>query len=87
VTVVNLSPAVADEQGLDVFAGPGVLIRAVDRGFAMNAGLRPGDIVRQVNGQRIGSVRDLAGVLGAPARAWQVTIERNGQQITATFSA
>jgi S1-C subfamily serine protease len=51
----------------------------------MNAGLRPGDIVRQVNGRKIETVRDLAVAAGTAAPAWQVTIERNGQQITATF--
>lgn len=84
-TVVNLSPAVADELGLDTFAGQGVLVSKLGRGFAMNVGLRPGDIVRQVNGRKIYTVRDLATVTAAPAPAWQVTIERNGQQITATF--
>jgi len=84
-TVVNLSPAVADELGMDAFAGTGVLVSKLARGLAMNAGLRPGDIVRQVNGRRIATVRDLAEAAAAPAAAWQVTIERNGQQITATF--
>ena len=82
-TVVNLSPAVADELGLDLFAGPGVLVTNIGRGFAMNAGFRPGDIVRAINGRRIDSVRDLVGLVNAPAPAWQVTIERGGREITA----
>lgn len=84
-TVVNLSPAVADELGLDVFGGPGVLVTNIGRGFAMNAGLRQGDLIRAVNGRRIESVRDLVGAVRVAAPAWQVTIERGGQQITATF--
>jgi len=84
-TVVNLSPAVADELGMDTFAGQGVLVSKLTRGLAMNVGLRPGDIVRQVNGRQIQTVQDLAEAVGTPAAAWQVTIERNGQQITATF--
>ena len=51
----------------------------------MNVGLRPGDIVRQVNGRKIESVRDLADAVSTPAPTWQVTIERNGQPVTATF--
>src|SRR5690606_23001218 len=58
-TVVNLSPAVADELGIDPFLGPGVLVTSIGRGFAMNAGFRPGDLIREVNGRRIGSVADL----------------------------
>ena len=84
-TVVNLSPAVADELGVDPFMGPGVMVIRVGRGFAMNAGMRPGDMIRSVNGREIRSVRDLVSVLDAGAGAWQVTIQRNGQQITANF--
>ncbi|WP_293907969.1 Do family serine endopeptidase [Phenylobacterium sp.] len=86
-TVVNLSPAVADEVGLDVFSGPGVLVTGVGRGLAMNIGLRPGDVIREVNGVKIEAVRDLAGVIATPQRAWKVTIQRGGQTVTATFSA
>ncbi|MCR5880742.1 Do family serine endopeptidase [Phenylobacterium sp. J367] len=86
-TVVNLSPAVADELGIDVFTGPGVLITNVGRGFAMNAGFRPGDIVRAVNGREVSSTRDLTGALAARVPAWQITIQRNGQIVTATYRA
>lgn len=84
-TVVNLSPAVADELGLDPFLGRGVLVTNIGRGFAMNAGLRPGDLIRRVNGRDIATVRDLTSVLGSGGGQWQVTIERNGQEITANF--
>lgn len=84
-TVVNLSPAVAEELGLDPFLGRGVLVTNISRGFAMNAGLRPGDLVKRVNGREIGSVRELTGVLGSGQGQWQVTIERNGQEVTANF--
>jgi Do/DeqQ family serine protease len=86
-TVVNLSPAVADELGIDAFTGPGVLVTGIGRGLAMNTGLRPGDLIREVNGVRIGAVRDLATAVATPQRTWRVTIERNGQQATVTFSA
>jgi Do/DeqQ family serine protease len=85
-TVVNLSPAVADELGLDPFAGPGVLVTRIGRGYAMNTGLQPGDIVRAVNGQEIRSVRDLAGAVATRNSVWRFTIERNGRELTATLS-
>ena len=84
-TVINLSPAAADELGVDPFLGPGVLISGVGRGFALGSGFRPGDIIRSVNGRRIDSVRDLVSALEAPARGWQITLERGGQTITANF--
>jgi hypothetical protein len=42
--------------------------------------------VREVNGARINSVRDLAAAASAEARTWRVTIERAGRQVTATFA-
>jgi Do/DeqQ family serine protease len=83
-TVVNLSPATADELGLDTFS-QGVMVTKVLGGPAAQVGLQPGDIVRSVNGRRIAAVRDLAAATSVRASVWQVTIERNGQQITATF--
>lgn len=85
-TVVNLSPAVADELGIDPFTPAGVMVTGVQRGLALNVGLRPGDIVREVNGVRITTVRTLTDTLSTPQRGWRVTIERNGQLVTATFS-
>jgi len=84
-TVVNLSPAVADELGLDPFMGRGVMVTNISRGFAMNAGLRPGDLVKKVNGRAVGDVRELMGILAAGGGQWQVTIERGGQEITGNF--
>jgi Do/DeqQ family serine protease len=84
-TVVNLSPAVADQIGMDPFTSPGVVITSNGRGIAAQAGLRPGDIVRAVNGRRVANVRDLVTLLNTPGRTWQITIERDGQEVTGTF--
>lgn len=84
-TVINLSPAAADQLGLDPFLGRGVLVTNIGRGFAMNAGLRPGDMIRRVNGRDVNSVRDLMGAVSGGDRQWQITIERAGQEITANF--
>ncbi|MDB5467557.1 MAG: serine protease [Phenylobacterium sp.] len=84
-TVVNLSPAVAEELGLDPFGGAGVLVTKIAGGAAAQVGLQPGDIIRAINGRKITDVRDLVGAVSVASRVWQVTIERNGQQVTATF--
>ena len=46
-----------------------------------------GDFVRSVNGRKIATVPDLVAATTARAQAWQVTIERNGQKVTASFPA
>lgn len=84
--VVDLSPAAADQLGLDPFAGPGVVVTRISgRSYAGSAGFRPGDIVREVNGRTIENTRDLQAALGEPARGWVVTIERDGRRITGQF--
>ncbi|MCK5911256.1 MAG: PDZ domain-containing protein, partial [Caulobacter sp.] len=85
-TVVNLSPAVAQDLGADPFAGRGVLVTRVGQGYALNAGLRAGDFIREVNGRPINTVAELAAATAGPGRVWVVTIERQGQRISARFS-
>lgn len=85
-TVVNLSPAVAQDLGVDPFAGKGVLVTRVGQGYALNAGLRPGDFIREVNGRPVNTVAELAAVAASQGRAWTVTIERQGQRISARFA-
>jgi S1-C subfamily serine protease len=83
--VINLSPATAEEQGLDPLAS-GVMIQAVDRrGFAGRFGFQPGDIIRSINGQVVRSTADLLRFTQARARGWRVEIQRGGQIITADF--
>ncbi|MDB5474890.1 MAG: serine protease [Phenylobacterium sp.] len=84
-TVVNISPAVADQVGIDPFTNPGVIITAGGQGLAAQAGLKTGDIIRAVNGRRVATVRDLVTALGNGGRVWQITIERDGQEATGTF--
>ena len=81
-TVVNLSPAVAEEVGADPFAS-GVLVTRVG-GVAAQAGFRPGDLVRAVNGRTVATVRDLAAALGG-AGDWRIVLDRDGQQVVAEF--
>ncbi len=86
--VVNLSPAAADELGIDPFDAPkGVMISSIDSAntYAASVGLQPGDIIREINGRQITSTADLQAVVNAGARGWRVTIQRHGQTITAQF--
>jgi len=83
-TVVNLSPAVAQAQGVDPFL-QGVMVTALGPGFAQSVGLRPGDIIRQVNGDVVTSTADLAARLATPSRGWTLAIQRGEQVITARF--
>ena len=80
-TVINLSPAAADEYGLDPFV-KGVALTKVG-GIAANQGFRPGDIIRAVNGQPVTSTAALASALQTDR--WRITLERAGREINAEF--
>lgn len=78
-TVMNLSPAVADELHLeDRFDG--VVISSIAPGStAERVGLRPGDIVRAINDDKVESTRALDAMTRLHPRLWQLDIERGGQ--------
>jgi len=84
-TVADLTPALADQLGADPVSGGVILAGVSGRSYAAAAGFQRGDIVRAVNGSRIGSVRELEEVLARNHRGWEVTIVRNGREVTGRF--
>ena len=80
-TVVNLSPAYAEEVGVDPFMR-GVFISGLLRRSAAGAnGLRPGDIVVELNGADVASTRALERELerGEGVGDWTLSIDRRGR--------
>jgi Do/DeqQ family serine protease len=84
VTVVNASPAVAEEMQLD--ASEGVVVAAVEDGsLAARVGLQKGDVLLSMNGERIASTRDLDRMARRGAPTWRITINRKGQVMTSVL--
>ena len=81
--VANLSPALADELQLDALAKGVVVITVAPGTPAARFGFRQGDIVRQINGQKIGSVSGLKSAL-VSQQGWAMAIQRGGQVLTLT---
>jgi Do/DeqQ family serine protease len=84
--VAQLSPALADELGLDPFqARDGVLVYSVPpRTIARGVGFQPGDVIREINGSSIRTSKDLEAAIkrietGAEG-IWRLAIDRNGQR-------
>jgi Do/DeqQ family serine protease len=79
--VANLSPAVAQELGLPS-EREGVVVTGLARGSpaALN-GIRPGDVLREVNGVEIARTSDLQEVTSQRIRAWQFVVERGGKTV------
>ncbi len=79
MVVANLSPAVADELGLDSGA-TGVV--ATDVSGPAQRFFRQGDIVEQVNGVEIDSVATLQATLDQADGGWNIAINRGGRTLT-----
>lgn len=78
-TVMNLSPAVADELRLDD-KFEGVVISSIQPGStAERVGLRPGDIIRAINEDKVETTRALDAMTRLHPRLWQLDIERGGE--------
>jgi Do/DeqQ family serine protease len=78
-TVMNLSPAVAEELRLEGTL-EGVVVAAVNpAGTAARVGLKAGDIIRSINEEDISSTRKLEAFTKAPPRLWEIEIERDGK--------
>jgi len=77
-TVENLSPAVAEELRVEEIRG--VVVRETESySPARRIGLRPGDIILEINGQRISRVRDLQTALRRNDGRWRLAIKRDDE--------
>jgi Do/DeqQ family serine protease len=77
--VANLSPAVAQELRIEA-DGSGVIVMAVKpRMPASRIGLRRGDIVLEVNDERVASVAALDKALKQAPGGWRLSFERDGK--------
>jgi Do/DeqQ family serine protease len=84
-TVVNLSPAVAEELGYN--GNPsGVIVSDVASGsIADQTGFAKGDVILAVNGRKVASTEDVSRATEARPRIWDLTIERNGRILRSQF--
>ena len=78
LVVANLSPAVADEVGLSADA-TGVVALEVNAGPAQQF-FRKGDVITDVNGQKINDVESLRSVLSQATSRWSIGLMRGGRK-------
>ena len=83
VTLANISPAVLDELGLPSDTREGVIVITVEPGTtAVRVGFVPGDIIVNVNGRGIKTVRDAVEAFGQTSRQWRLIVRRGNRDIT-----
>jgi Do/DeqQ family serine protease len=84
-SVINLSPAVAEEINVDDWSG--VVISSIEAGtFPARLGLQAGDILLKLNDQAIATVDDLKKALDVEVDRWAITFKRDGKVRTVVVS-
>lgn len=80
-TIVNMSPALGDEIGVDPYVSGVMILSLKRRSAASSNGLRPADLIVEINGEEIDSARQLETLLISEENAedWSVSIDRNGK--------
>jgi len=78
-TIVNYSPAVAEETGVEGIDEGVVITDIDDNSTAARVNLQKGDVVLEVNNERIRRTKDLEEVSSMRPRFWRLTIRRGGQ--------
>ncbi|MQX37541.1 DegQ family serine endoprotease [Roseospira navarrensis] len=77
--VANLNPALAEEMDLLHGQGAVVVLEMGQRSPAPRYGLRPGDVIRAVNGQEPATVRELASLMSRTGPPWRLDVIREGR--------
>ena len=83
--VANISPAVAEELRLDSNAEGVVVVELEDGAPAASVGFQKGDIILNVNNQKIAKTSDLDKASKVSSRLWRIVVVRGGQQINVTL--
>jgi Do/DeqQ family serine protease len=81
-TVENLSPAVAEELRIDGNLHGVVVSHVEDGTTAALVGLQPGDVLLELNGEKVARSKDVERLTRTPQRVWRLQISRGGQVMT-----
>jgi S1-C subfamily serine protease len=81
-TLVNMSPAVADELQIDVSQDGVVVAELEENATAARVGFQKGDQIVAINGQRLTATRDVDRAMRLGGSYWEITINRGGRVFT-----
>ncbi len=84
-TVANLSPALAEENGMAEYKGV-VIVEVTPGSIVRRLTLQRGDILLAINEEKVESVRDLKRLLAKGYSRWSVAVKRGGQVLTISIS-
>jgi serine protease Do len=79
VLIANMSPALADELGIEDFEHGVYILRIEDRDIASRMGLKLGDKIVSINRRNIENTRTLQAEMGKRVASWAIGIKRGGK--------
>jgi S1-C subfamily serine protease len=82
LTVVNMSPAVAEELGVESASEGVVVLQVEDGSNAQQVGFQKGDVLLQINNDRPATSRDVERLTQGRSVRWLLQISRGGQVFT-----
>ena len=77
--IANMSPALADEIGLEEFEQGVYILDMEERSFAIRLGLRAGDRIIAVNRHAVASTLALENLLRRRVDSWAISLKRGGK--------
>jgi len=80
--IANLSPAVVEELGLAGQPRGVIVLGVVRRSQAARIGLRPGDILIEINDVAIDRVRDVKKTISRRPDSWRISIRRGDRTLS-----
>ena len=84
-TIANLSPAFAEELGLDTLVQGVIVLQTAQRSPASRLRLRPGDILLRINRHEVERVADVKQIMSGSADEWLLAIKRGDQVLQVRF--
>ena len=85
--VGNLSPALAEELGMNTLSRGVVVLKLRNRSAAARLRLRQGDRILRVNGKKVENVRALRRALKVARDGWEITVRRGNENTTLRIGA
>lgn len=76
--IANLSPAVAEQYGLDDSATGVVVVDVDEQQGIYGLGLSKGDLILGINGEKVHTVQDVLDAVKKPSPTWRLAIMRDG---------
>lgn len=80
--IANISPAVADEMGLQGIEKGVVVVSVTSGTLAARVGLSARDILLEINDRTVSDVAQALGFLEGASRGWRLKIRRGGNEVT-----